>query len=133
MQQNIIAYKQFEHLAYGDTSSAGIYALRNTLNGREYVGNSLVAVYGRWKKHLMLLYRGMHHCKALQADWGIYATQFEFTLLEPMENYNFGVYERERYWINNSNASHPAYNSVIPRLYGGGDSQTTEEYLYAQR
>ena len=48
--------------------TAGIYAIKNLINGRIYVGSS-VNMEIRWVQHKSLLKGGNHHSERLQYDW----------------------------------------------------------------
>lgn len=48
--------------------SAGIYRIRNVLNGKCYVG-SAVNIHQRWLEHRSMLNRGVHHSPHLQRSW----------------------------------------------------------------
>lgn len=59
-----------------------IYWIKNTLNGKFYVG-STVQRYVRWKTHRTKLRAGTHHCAHLQAAWNKYGeASFEFKVIE---------------------------------------------------
>lgn len=49
----------------------GIYRIRNTINGKRYIG-SAVQFAQRWKKHRLDLRHGCHHSIALQRAWNKY-------------------------------------------------------------
>lgn len=62
-------------------NGTGIYAFKNLINTRRYVGQG--AFKSRWPSHLRLLHRGEHFNKALQADWDSYGeSAFVFEILE---------------------------------------------------
>lgn len=50
---------------------SGIYVIRNTANGKVYVG-SAVNIKGRWAVHKHGLRRGKHHSQRLQRAWNKY-------------------------------------------------------------
>jgi len=59
-----------------------IYWIKNTLNGKFYVG-STTQRYVRWKTHRKKLRAGKHHCAHLQAAWSKYGEEaFEFSVVE---------------------------------------------------
>jgi group I intron endonuclease len=73
---------------------AGIYQIRNTLNGKVYIG-SAENVYDRWAVHRSLLKHGNHHCPPLQADWIKYGKDaFIFEVIEEVA----GVVSEEDLW-----------------------------------
>ena len=47
----------------------GIYAIRNTKNGKMYIGES-IDIEKRWKNHQEDLDNGNHHSYKLQSEWG---------------------------------------------------------------
>lgn len=65
---------------------AGIYMIRNLVNGRTYIGHSR-AILQRWFYHLATLRCKRHRSKDLQDDWSQYgANNFEFLVLEHTDN-----------------------------------------------
>jgi len=58
--------------------ASGVYTIRNTLNGREYVGSAAAFRY-RWNKHRSELSRGVHSNSKLQRAWDKHGpAAFEF-------------------------------------------------------
>lgn len=68
-----------------DTTSvcpSGIYAITNTLNGKQYIGSTANLVR-RWSQHQQMLNQGTHHSRHLQRAWRKYgAVAFAFVVLE---------------------------------------------------
>ncbi|MDD5309762.1 MAG: GIY-YIG nuclease family protein [Deltaproteobacteria bacterium] len=61
---------------------AGVFAIRNTVNGKVYMGSSL-NLHGPLNKHRFTLKMGSHRNTALQADWNAYGEDaFTFEILE---------------------------------------------------
>lgn len=61
----------------------GVYSIKNTVNGREYIGQTSINFYDRWKDHRRHLRRGDHVNKELQSDWTKYGESgFDFVILE---------------------------------------------------
>lgn len=61
---------------------AGIYQIRNTVNGKVYVGSAL-NVQQRWWDHRKYLKKGTHHSQHLQHAWDKYgAPAFSFEVIE---------------------------------------------------
>lgn len=90
---------------------SGIYAIRNTINGKAYVG-SAVKVSRRWARHRTDLATGIHHSAKLQRAWSKYgADRFEFVVLEVVDG-KAGLIEREQYWIDKLNAFAGGYNTT---------------------
>ena len=68
--------------------NSGIYIIRNTLNGKVYVGSSKNFVH-RFRAHKAALRSGKHHSKKLQRSWtkhGERAFSFEKVLVCSVEN-----------------------------------------------
>ena len=64
-----------------DLKFSGIYCIKNTSNGKFYLGSS-VNIYDRRKRHFSDLNRGAHCNKILQNSWNKYGTDnFEFEVL----------------------------------------------------
>lgn len=64
---------------------SGIYRIRNTVNGKVYVG-SAVDVPNRWHEHRKHLRKGDHHSRHLQAAWNKYGeAAFVFEIVEVVE------------------------------------------------
>lgn len=63
------------------THSTGIYQIRNTTNGKTYVG-STVSFEKRWALHTRQLSRGTHHTQGLQRAWNKYGA--EAFVFEPL-------------------------------------------------
>lgn len=77
---------------------AGIYIIRNTQNGKGYVGGA-VDLRGRFNKHLRELRRGDHHSLKLQRAWNKYGEDsFEIEVLEVVADPR-GVVETEQRWL----------------------------------
>ena len=61
----------------------GVYCIRNTTNGKLYVGSAAVSFKARWNSHRNALRRGEHAAKHLQSSWNKYGEdKFEFLVLE---------------------------------------------------
>lgn len=94
----------------------GIYAIRNVINNKVYIGQS-VNIEKRWKEHKSALKRGVHGNPYLQAAWNKSPRDFEFNVLcECKEN---ELNSLELYYIQQYNATdyRCGYN-----IQGGGDS-----------
>jgi group I intron endonuclease len=78
-------------------SRPGVYAIRNTSNGKHYVGSS-TNIYGRWSSHKSLLKNSRHDSIVLQRAWTKHgSTAFEWVVLEFCERDR--LIEREEHWI----------------------------------
>lgn len=64
---------------------SGVYVIKNTINGKAYVGSS-ISIRKRFKNHRFQLTKGSHHSLSLQQDWNTYGeSAFEFTVLEMID------------------------------------------------
>jgi group I intron endonuclease len=76
------------------TLRTGIYEIRNTVNGKKYVG-SAVDFGNRWRQHAQSLVRGDHHSIALQRAWVRYGpSAFQFNKLLACSKENLIMYEQ---------------------------------------
>ena len=66
-----------------DLHCTGVYAIRCIQNNKYYIGSS-GGVINRYKQHLSLLKRGLHHCKALQADYNN-GCDFEISIVHKIQ------------------------------------------------
>lgn len=88
---------------------SGIYRIRNTLNGRVYVGAS-ANLTDRWRLHRLHLNRGGHHCRALQNAWVKYGEPaFVFEIMEAIE-LKEARDSREQVYLDDAFATGLAYN-----------------------
>ena len=80
---------------------SGIYVITNTINGRQYVGQSQ-NIFFRRKQHFVALKNGIHENKAMQQDWNINNRGFRWDVLEycSIDQLN----SREKYWIDKLNS-----------------------------
>ena len=86
--------------------SAGIYVIRNRINGHEYVGKT-THFAARWKDHRSQLQRRVHPNPHLTYAWHCYgAAAFDFAVLEIVTDVAL-LDERERYW---GELLQPVYN-----------------------
>lgn len=78
---------------------SGVYSIRNTKNGRIYIGQS-VAFFTRWATHRYALNKGSHHNKPLLCDWISFGSDaFEFSIIEVLDPISAALNSREKYWI----------------------------------
>jgi group I intron endonuclease len=77
---------------------SGIYQIKNTQNGKVYIGSS-TDIPKRWRQHLQLLKSGNHHSIHLQRSWNKhFVTDFEFSILEECDKKN--LLTKENKWLN---------------------------------
>jgi group I intron endonuclease len=94
----------------------GIYRIRNTVNGRVYVG-AAGDVATRWVLHRLHLKRGDHHCRPLQGAWIKYGgTAFVFEFIEAVERNKKALESREQVYLDEAFAAGLAYN-IAPKAY----------------
>jgi len=66
-----------------DEQKAGVYSIRNTLNGKQYIGSAATSFARRWACHKSILKKGKHHSTHLQSAWNKDGGEFfEFRILE---------------------------------------------------
>ncbi|HUI09046.1 MAG TPA: GIY-YIG nuclease family protein [Bacteroidota bacterium] len=65
--------------------TAGVFAIRNTVNGKVYLGSSL-NLHGPLNSHRFMLATGSHRNPALQKDWKEFGERaFKFEILETVK------------------------------------------------
>jgi len=81
------------------TNKPGIYAIKNTINGRIYIGSS-IGLRDRKSGHFRWLRLGEHCNPFLQADYNKHGGDkvYEFVVLETVEDINLLI-EREQHYI----------------------------------
>lgn len=90
-------------------AQSGIYAIRNMVNGKLYVG-SAISLKQRWHVHRSSLRRKKHHSIKLQRSWDKYGeASFEFVVLEPVTDKD-DLIPREQYWIDLLNVVDDGFN-----------------------
>lgn len=79
----------------------GVYAIVNTVNGKQYRGSAAVSFTRRWLVHRSTLNRGKHCNKHLQSAWNLYgASKFRFLVLERTSPED--CVAREQVWIDSA-------------------------------
>lgn len=77
---------------------SGIYAIRNTYNGKMYIGSS-INIKKRLISHKCNLRKGLHANKRLQRSYSKYGeSSFEFCIIENVSDIN-NLLKREQEWI----------------------------------
>jgi hypothetical protein len=107
--------------------TAGVYLIRNTVNGKRYVGSSK-NVEQRWRQHRHCLNAGTSTCSRLQAAWRKYGPDaFAFEMVEVvLDDERRG--EREQHWLDAFGSFRSGYNAsptvqvadYMPRAAGMG-------------
>lgn len=89
-------------------ANCGIYKIRNTVNGKVYIGQSK-NIYWRWMSHKCSLNHRRFENPHLQYAWDKYGQDaFEFSIIELCEEDMLD--SREIYWIQEYNATVDGYN-----------------------
>lgn len=92
---------------------AGIYCIKNLINGRVYVGSS-ARIRRRLTGHRCLLRKNAHDSPKLQYGWNHYGEDaFEFSILETVSGPEAELLAREQHWIDKLHAADPecGYNT----------------------
>lgn len=98
----------------------GIYAIRNTLNNKMYIGES-INIEARWEQHYKELSDNNHHSFKLQEDWNATSrSQFRLIILEDfvfplrkeidVTKLQLILYCRERYYMKKYTSISNGYN-----------------------
>ncbi len=104
--------------------TAGIYVIRNLINGHEYVGKTTLFT-ARWKGHRSQLRRRIHPNPHLTYAWHHYGeAAFEFQVLEVVTDLTL-LDERERHW---GEQLQPYYNIAE---FGANRISTVAPYRYS--
>lgn len=76
---------------------SGIYEIINLVNGKSYIG-SAINLNKRFVQHFSNLKNNRHSNRYLQSAWNKYERQFEFRIIEIVED-KTKLLEREQFWI----------------------------------
>ena len=99
----------------------GIYMIKNTVNGKIYIGKSF-DIKKRWSNHKYELNKGIHVNNHLQSAWNKYGEScFEFIIVEECNEDDLS--NKEIYWIKETDAYYNGYNQTE----GGEGSHLPEE------
>lgn len=91
---------------------SGIYAIRNKLNGKIYIGSSK-DIARRQKQHYQLLTRNKHHSYKLQADWNKYGEDaFELFVVEEILDREL-LEQIEQNYLDNYKVCSKGYNVAL--------------------
>lgn len=95
----------------------GVYAIRNKVSGKQYVGGAYKSLESRRKRHWQELKSDQHFNPHLQNAWNRYGENaFEFIVLERCSPEM--CEEREQHWINRLDATNPKYGYNICPIAG---------------
>lgn len=96
----------------------GIYAIRNKLNGKHYVGSTAISISGRFKSHRYQLRNGKHHSPSLQRSWDKHGeSAFDFVVIEEFDDAE-SLLAREQYWIDKLRAADGATGYNVAAVAG---------------
>lgn len=85
-------------MADANLADCGVYVIRNSANGKAYVGSS-IKIAARWRAHKADLAGDRHHSIALQRAWNRRGPNgFEFAILEHVVDRRY-LTAREQHWI----------------------------------
>lgn len=95
----------------------GIYKIRNKVNGKVYIGQSM-DIEERWNEHKHMLKTGTHHSYKLQKDYNSYGSLcFEFEVIKDITNDGFEhgkckmmLLAYEGYYMKQYNSIEEGYN-----------------------
>lgn len=88
----------------------GIYEIRNTINGKRYIGSS-VNIKSRWRSHKTAILAKTSECTKLQRAWNKYGGQsFVFNIVEIVNGDKEELYKREQYYIDFYDTVRHGYN-----------------------
>lgn len=97
--------------------SIGIYKIKNILNGKVYIGQS-VDIEKRWSTHIAELKNNYHYNIHLQSAWNKYGEEnFEFSIVEECGADRLN--QCEIYWISKFDSYKNGYNLTS----GGGNTE----------
>lgn len=90
---------------------SGVYAIRNILDGKLYIGSAVSLSYRRYE-HFRKLSRNGHSNPHLQAAWNKYwgECSFQFLIIEYCEPIREKLLEREQFWIDATQCFTKGYN-----------------------
>lgn len=109
--------------------TSAVYVIVNVSSGRKYVG-STKDVERRFKDHVTLLSRGLHHCRHLQRAWDIHGKDyFEFKLVEIVDVDR--LTEREQFHLSAASLVYNASRFVVRPMLGRKMSDETKAKLRA--
>ena len=114
-------------LASINASTTGVYCIRNTINGKRYVGGAYSTFAKRKKRHWDALRIGKHKNCHLQAAWNKYGEgAFVFEILEVCPPDDATIRAAEQNWIDWV-WNHPDGKYNLSRTADGSETAVLEE------
>jgi hypothetical protein len=100
---------------YLETSSqTGIYAIKNIVDDRVYIGSTSDSFKRRWYNHKYTLGKNTHGNRHLQNSWNKHGEDaFEFSVIEGVDDGKL-LSEREQYWIDYYTATDGGCYNILP-------------------
>lgn len=103
----------------------GIYHIKNTNNGKFYIGSTIDADV-RWTRHKYELNKGIHHCLYLQRSWDKHGSDaFKFCMVNPCTEEELVIIEQSQ--LDAYVGTEICYN-ISPHVSGGDIISTHPEY-----
>lgn len=100
---------------------SGIYKIENIKNNKIYIGSSK-DIKKRWKQHISLLNKDLHHSYKLQRDWKEFGeNSFVLEVIDEIKNEK-ELKEFEQYWLDTLQPHKTGYN--ILGFSGRDDNKT---------
>lgn len=111
---------------------SGIYMIRNTVNGKTYIGSSL-CTNNRWRQHRQSLDKNNHKNPHLQSSWNKYGQgSFSFQVLEETIADDQVLLDREAYWIDFYKSFETGYNLIKDPSRPSRSEETRKKMSLAQ-
>lgn len=94
---------------------SGVYAIRNVVNGKTYVGSAAKCIGHRWDTHKSDLRKGKHHSQRLQRAWNKYGeSSFAFIVLELCDS--LSCIKREQFYIDSMKSCDCQFGyNIVPK------------------
>lgn len=104
----------------------GVYAIRNLINGKIYIGSTINSFNKRWQCHKKRLRKGNHHNEHLQASWNKYGEEnFSFDIIEITSPTL--CREREGFYIDLYKTLDPKYGYNVEIVDTTGTTKRSDE------
>lgn len=104
----------------------GVYAIRNLVNGKMYIGSTINPFNKRWQCHRKRLRKGIHHSSHLQASWNKYGEKnFSFEIIEVTSPEL--CREREGFYIDLYKTLNPKYGYNVEIVDATGNVKCSDE------
>ena len=102
----------------GNSLATGIYAIRNLINNKIYIGSTKKSFASRKNRHLLLILKNIHYNEHLQTAWNYYGeNNFSFEILFLCSSNECDKYEGEFIKLYSSNNRTYGYNIANVSAY----------------